>query len=139
METIRRWAMLAAMAAVLALAGCGDDGEGVPLTCAQLGYSCGVDGAGNSCGSCPGGQSCGGGRCGAPPCTLGVFSSCVLGGTACCGTTPGGSPTICSTVPGVTYCAPSCATDEYCDSLAATSGMWVCGVRGDGLRVCIPR
>lgn len=138
METIRRWSVLAAMAAMLALGGCGD-GEGDPLTCAQLGYTCGVDGAGNSCGSCPGGQTCGGGgRCGAPPCTLRVFDSC--GGGGCCGTTPGGSPTICSTITsGPTYCAPSCATDEYCDSLAATSGVWVCGVRGDGLRVCIPR
>ncbi len=125
---------------VCAALGCGDDVSSVPrLSCSQLMWSCGTDDYGTSCGSCSSGRSCNLGRCENSACALSPYASCVVGAVDCCGPTPSGSPTFCSTINGIAYCAPTCTTDEYCDALASTSGRWRCGVRGDGLQVCAPR
>lgn len=106
------------------------------------GRTCGPDPlCGLSCGTCAGGQTCSAsGTCAAAACTLTVFSMCSVGGAQCCLPVSDGTQTLCSTTTlGLSYCAPRCGSDAYCNALTSTSGTWFCGARGDGIRVCFLR
>lgn len=121
-----------ALLACVAL-GCSDDKR----SCAQLGWSCGLDDNGTSCGACTAGVSCNNGRCG-PTCSVPAFGACVIGGPSCCPTSNGGA-TLCTVIgPGRRYCEPVCTTDAYCDSVSGTSGQFTCNYRDSTVRVCGP-